>query len=164
MKLSSVILSASFAFVAFRCAVGQQTGKEIVIEVKDALSQPSAAADRYISGYHSSVDGETIHYHSPDPDADSALLVRGQKVALSISWETEPMPDVHSDFTQFIWLAGIECAGFTGEVESHNFDFLINGQRWFTFRNAKDDTAKNWKITGKDGSELTFHAAMTDRG
>jgi alpha-mannosidase len=163
MKLVSVIVSASFALVAFRCAVGQQTGKEIVIEVKDALSQPSAATDRYISGYHSSVDGETIHYHSPDPDADSALLVRGQNVALSISWETEPMPDVHSDFTQFIWLAGIECAGFTGEVESHNFDFLINGQRWFTFRNAKDDTAKNWKITGKDGSELTFSAAMTDK-
>jgi len=162
MKLSTVIVLASLALVAFRCTVGQQTGKEIVIEVKDALSQPSAAR-RYVSGYHSSVDGETIHYHSPDPDADSALLVRGQNVAPSISWETGPMPDVHSDFTQFIWLAGIECAGFTGEVESHNFDFLINGQRWFTFRNAKDDTAKNWKITGKDGSELTFNAAMTDR-
>jgi alpha-mannosidase len=163
MKLSTVIVLAGFALVAFRCAVGQQTGKEIVIEVKDTLSQPSAAADHYVGGYHSSVDGETIHYHSPDPDADSALLVRGQNVAPSISWETEPMPDVHSDFTQFIWLAGIECAGFTGEVESHNFAFLINGQLWFTFRNAKDDTAKNWKITGKDGSELTFSAAMTDR-
>jgi len=163
MKLSTVIVLASFALVAFRCAVGQQTGKEIVIEVKDTLSQPSAGADHYVGGYRSSVDGETIHYHSPDPDADSALLVRGQNVAPSISWETEPMPDVHSDFTQFIWLAGIECAGFTGEVESHNFAFLINGQRWFTFRNAKDDTAKNWKITGKDGSELTFNAAMTDR-
>ena len=163
MKLATVVVSVSFALVAFGCAVGQQTGKEIVIEVKDSLSQPSAAADRYISGYHSSVDGETIHYHSPDPDADSALLVRGQNVALSISWETEPMPDVHTDFTRFIWLAGIECAGFTGEVESHHFDFLINGQRWFTFRNAKDDTAKNWKITGKDGSELTFSAAMTDK-
>jgi alpha-mannosidase len=163
MKLSTLIVLASFALVAFRCAVGQQTGKEIVIEVKDTLSQPSAAANHYVGGYHSSVNGETIHYHSPDPDADSALLVRGQNVAPSISWETEPMPDVHSDFTQFIWLAGIECAGFTGEVESHNFAFLINGQRWFTFRNAKDDTAKNWKITGKDGSELTFNAAMTDR-
>jgi len=163
MKLSTVVVLACFALGAFRSAAGQPIGKEIVIEVKDALSQPSAAADRYVSGYHSSVDGETIHYHSPDPDADSALLVRGQNVAPSISWKTGPMPDVHSDFTQFIWLAGIECAGFTGEVESHNFDFLINGQRWFTFRNAKDDTAKNWKITGKDGSELTFNAAMTDK-
>src|SRR5580700_3364653 len=116
MKRSPLIVLANFALVAFRCAVGQQTGKEIVIEVKDTLSQSSAAADRYVSGYHLSVDGETIHYHSPDPDADSALLVRGQAVAPSISWQTDPMADVQSDFTQFIWLAGIECAGFTEEV------------------------------------------------
>ena len=77
MKLSIVVVLASFALVAFHCAVGQQTGKEIVIEVKDALSQPFATADLYVSRYHSSVDGETIHYHSPHPDADSALLVRG---------------------------------------------------------------------------------------
>jgi len=163
MKLFTIGMFAGFVFVAFVCAMGQQTGKEIVIAVKDASSQPSASADRYVSGYHSSVQGQTIDYHSPDPDADSALLVRGQSVAPSISWETDPMPDAPSDFSQFIWLAGIECAGFTGEVESHNFDFLINGQRWFTFRNAKDDTAKNWKVTGKDGSELVFNSAMTDK-
>ena len=163
MKLSIVVVLASFALADFHCAVGQQAGNEIVIEVKDALSQPSAAADRYVSGYHSSVNGETIHYHSPDPDADSALLVRGQDVAPAISWETDPMPDAHSNFIQFIWLAGIEGKGFAEEVESHNFDFLINGQRWFTFRNAKDDTAKKWKVTGKNGSELTFNAEMVDK-
>ena len=163
MKLSIVVVLASFVLAAFRGAVGQPTGAEIVIEVKDALTQPSAAADRYVSGYRSSANGETIHYHSPDPDADSALLVRGQDAAPSISWETDPMPDVRSDFTQFIWLAGIECGGFPGEVEIHNFDFLINGQRWFTFRNARGDAAKNWKITGKDGSVLAFNATMTDK-
>ena len=163
MKLSGVVVLACFAPIAFRCMVGRQTGKEIVIEVKDALSQPFAAADLYVSGYRSSVDGETIHYHSPDPDADSALLVRGQDVAPSISWETDPMPDTHGDFTQFIWLAGIECGGFPGEVEMHNFDFLINSQRWFTFRNERGDAAKHWKITGKDGSVLTFNATMTDK-
>ena len=46
MKLSTVVGLAIFALVAFRCAVGQQMAKEVVIEVKDALSQPSAAADR----------------------------------------------------------------------------------------------------------------------
>jgi alpha-mannosidase len=161
MKFSRVVVLACFASLAFLCAVGEQT--EIVIEVKDALSQPSAAAERYVSGYHSSVNGDTIHYHSPDPDADSALLVRGQDVAPSISWETDPMPDVRGDFTQFIWLAGIECGGFPGEVEIHNFDLLINGQRWFTFRNARGDAAKNWKIAGKDGSVLTFNATMADK-
>ena len=154
---------ASFALFALRCAVGQQPGKEIVIELKDALSKPSALADRYVGGYHSSVDGQTIQYHSPDPDAQSALLVRGQSIAPSISWETDPMPDAQNDFTQFIWLAGIECGGFPGEVEVHNFNLLINGERWFTFRNARGDAAKNWQIVGKDGSELTFNAAMKDK-
>jgi len=162
MKLSSAAVLASVVLVAFR-AFGQPTQKEVVIEVKDGASQPSAAADRYVSGYQSSVNGETIHYHSPDPDVDSALLVRGQDIAPSISWETDPMPEVRSDFTQFIWMAGIECGGFPGEVAIHNFDFLINGHRWFTFRNARGDAAKNWKITGKDGSVLTFNALMTDK-
>jgi len=129
--------------------------------VKDGASQPSAAADRYLSGYQSSVKGETIHYHSPDPDVDSALLVRGQDIAPSISWETDLMPEVRSDFTQFIWMAGIECGGFPGEVDIHNFDFLINGERWFTFRNARGDAARNWKIPGKDGSVLTFLRGRT---
>jgi len=97
----------------------------------------------------SSVGGETIHYHSPDPDADSALLVRGQDVAPSNLLEYRSHAGRASAFTQFIWLAGIESTGFVVEVEDHNFDFLINGQRWFTFRNAKDDTAKKWKVTVK---------------
>src|SRR5262249_28238539 len=96
------------------------------------------------------------------PDADTALLVRGQSVAPSISWETDPVPEVHGDFAEFIWLAGIESAGFGEETDSHNFDLLINGQRWFTFKNAKDATAKHWRATGKDGSELAFDASMTD--
>ena len=121
--------------------------KRLSFEVKDSLSEPSAVTHRYVSGYHSSVGGETIHYHSPDPDADSALLVRGQDVSPSISWEIDPIPDESSDFSQFVRLAGIEYAGFAREMDSHNFDFFIDGQRWFTFRNAKDDTAKQWKVT-----------------
>jgi hypothetical protein len=165
MKFSrSVGLSGFlFFFLACECAIGQQAGKVIVIEVKDTSSQSLDASARYINGYHSTVQGQTIEYHSPDPDADSALLVRGQNVAPSISWKTDSMPDIPGDFSQFIWLAGIECGGFPGETESHNFDFLINGQRWFTFRNARDDTAKSWKVTGKDGSELAFNAAMKDK-
>jgi len=163
VRLSTIGVVAGFVLLALGCAIGQQTGEEVMIEVNDASPQSTASAERYVSGYHSSVQGQTIQYHSSDPDVDSALLVRGQSVAPSISWETDPMPDVSSGFAQFIWLAGIEGAGFAGETESHSFDFLIDDQRWFTFKNAKDDTAKNWKVTGKDGSELAFNAAMADR-
>src|ERR1700751_4396691 len=161
MKLSAI---AGFLFVACIYTIAQQRRKEVVIEVKDASSQPLGIPTRYISGYRASVQGQTIDYHSPDPDADSALLVRAQTSTPSISWETDPIGDVPDDLVEFIWLAGIECAGFAGEPTSHNFDFLINGQLWFTFRNAKDDKAKNgWTFSGRGGSSLTFNTTMTDK-
>jgi hypothetical protein len=124
---------------------------------------PVATSATYLNGYHSSINGQTIEYHSSDPDADVALLARGQSIAHSITWETDPMAVQSGDYSQFIWLAGIECAGFTEEKESHQFDFLINRRRWFTFRNAKDSTAKNWKVEGADGAELSFAAVITDK-
>ena len=148
-----------------RC-FSQQLEHQIVIRVNDVratASAPAAPSLTYLNGYRSSISGQTIEYHSPDPDAESALLVRGQRIAPSISWETDPLPQSAGDYSQFIWLAGIECAGFAQENDSHPFDVLINGQRWFTFKNAKDSTAKNWKIEGKDGSELSFASTMTDK-
>ena len=144
----------------------QQIQNQIVIRVTEvALTTPSPTTPlgSYLNGYHSSINGQTIEYHSSDPDADSALLVRAQSIAHSISWETDPIPAAFSGYSQFIWLAGIECAGFEGEKDSHSFDFLINGQHWFTFRNTKDSTAKNWKLEGKDGAELSFASVMTDK-
>jgi hypothetical protein len=114
MEFSTVGL-AGFLFLAVGCAIGQQAGKEIVIEVKDTSSQPLGASARYSNGYRSPVQGQTIDYHSSEPGLDSALLVRGQNVASSISWETDPLPDTPGDFSQFIWLAGIECGGFPEE-------------------------------------------------
>jgi len=165
IELSAVILAALLTLGQHPHAAGQQLENQIVIRVHETASTnaaPGQPVATYLNGYHSSIKGETIEYHSSDPDADSALLVRGQRIAHSITWETDPMPSSKGDF-QFIWLAGIECAGFEGEKESHQFDFLINGQRWFTFKNAKDSTAKNWKVAGKDGAELSFAALITDK-
>ncbi len=162
-KLLTVVVLV--CFVAFPCfpVSAQQPGNEILIDVKDSTSSAASPSVSYLSGYRSSPHGQTIEYHSSDPDVDSALLVRGQQVAHSISWETDPLSDVANGYAQFIWLAGIECAGFGGEKESHEFDFLINGERWFVFQNAKDQTAKDWTIKGKDGAQLSFSAVMTDK-
>jgi alpha-mannosidase len=142
---------------------GEQLESQIVIRVHEASSTPLAASATYLNGYHSSINGQTIEYHSSDPDADSALLVRGQSIAHSITWDTDPVAVQSGGYSQFIWLAGIECAGFEGEKESHQFDFLINGRPWFTFRNAKDSTARNWKVEGTDGAELSFSSVITDK-
>ena len=141
---------------------GHQAEDAIVIQVKQTATTTAPVA-RYLNGYRASLKGQTIEYHSSDLDADSALLVRGQRIAHSISWETDPLPDSSGEYFQFIWLAGIECAGFEGEKDSHQFDLLIDGQPWFTFKNAKDSKAANWKIAGKNGAELSFTALMTDK-
>jgi len=161
----AVMLCVFLAAVLNTRAFGQQLDNEIVIRVKDIAansSLPVASEAKYLNGYHSSTNGQTIEYHSADPDVASALIVRAESIAHSISWETDPMPDPSSNYSQFIWLAGIECAGFAQEKESHQFDFLIDGQPWFSFKNAKDSTAQNWRAQGKDGAELSFTSVMTD--
>ena len=166
--------SNSFIFRAVALVVGtilsacsslsaEQPAAQIVIEVKDSATPVPRVSAAYLSGYRVSRQGQTIEYHSSDADVDSALLVRGQRIAPSISWETDPLPEPAEDYSQFIWLAGIECAGFAEEKDSHQFEFLINGERWFVFQNAKDQSAKNWKVNGKDGAELSFSSAMTDK-
>lgn len=161
MKVRAAALLVTFLTAN---AFGQRTENVIVIDAKDSatLTAPGASLSNYLNGYQSSIDGQTIEYHSSDPDADSALLVRGQRMAHAVSWQTDPLPEPSGDFYQFIWLAGIECAGFTEEKESHSFNLLIDGQLWFTFKNAKDATAKGWQVAGKDGAKLSFVATTTD--
>lgn len=82
MKLCTVamILGSFLAVHSF----GQQAEDAIVIKVKE-LAATTAPVPRYLNGYSTSLNGQTIEYHSSDPDADSALLVRGQHIAHSIS-------------------------------------------------------------------------------
>ena len=160
MKRRAATLTAVFLAAT---AFGQHTENAIVIDAKDsAATAHPVPLSKYLNGYRSTVDGEAIEYHSSDPDADSALLVRGQRIAHSVTWQTDPLPEPSGDSYQLIWLAGIESAGFAGEKETHEFQLLINGQPWFTFTNAKDETAKAWQIAGKDGAELSFAATITD--
>ncbi len=162
------VLVFLFALLVSASASANAPDDAIAIEVNDsaALKPADSGASRsavYLGGYHRSLEGQTIEYHSSDPDVESALLVRGQTIAPSISWETDPVTSSSSEYLQFVWLAGIECAGFAQERESHTFSLLIDGQPWFTFHNAKDDTARNWKVSGQDGAELSFSAIMTDK-
>ena len=139
---------------------GQVVQNEILVNVKEP--ETTGAIVRYLNGYRSSIGGQTIEYHSSDPDVDSALIVRGETIAHSISWTTDPVPESSDEFFRFVWLAGIECAGFTDDKDSHAFDLSIDGKPWLTFKNAKDATAKNWKVTGRDGGELSFTTVVTD--
>lgn len=139
------------------CGGNNETNR-IVINVTQTTSAAS-----YVNGYRKTLSGQTLAYHSSHPDADSALLVRANKEAPSISWETDPLPAAsEGDFYQLVWLAGLEREGWPGK-EAHRFHFYVNGDRWFTFMNLKDSGARKWKVGGEKGAELSFDAATVDR-
>ncbi len=153
-----VICSLSLAF-------SQQLGDEIHLNIRQKVdSLTPADAGTYLNGYRRTIEGQTMTYRSSHPDADVALIVRARKDAHLITWETDTVPDIYaSDQYRFIWLAGLEREGFQNPQEVHSFDLLVNGERWFTFKNRKDTSAKMWKIRSIKGAELSYETIVVDR-
>jgi hypothetical protein len=164
------LCSLAWMLLALAVAVplrSQEPPKGIVIKVTQKVADGLTSAvspEIFLNGYRRSLSGQAMPYRSPHPDAETALLVRARREARSITWETDTLPEQWpGDFYRLIWLAGLEKNGFGNLQEVHTFDLLINGERWFTFKNRKDSTASKWVIPGKDGAELSFEATMVDR-
>ena len=126
---------------------------------KSVLQIPAEHSATYLQGFQKRIDGNTIIYNSPQPEVDQALLGRARTEFRSIEWETEPIPSNSSgDFINFIWIFGIDV-----NVESHPWNLLVNGTKYLTFYNPKDNEAATWSVNGKDGSQITFRRTMIDR-
>jgi alpha-mannosidase len=125
----------------------------------DLTRQGYAAEKTWLKGYQKTIAGETIGYHSPYPDATSALLVRATDGTMSIEWETEPVPaDFKDPFATFIWMAGLAT-----EKGAHKFFLTVNGEPLFTFNTAKDSSEKSWEFPGREEASLSFEATMVDQ-
>jgi hypothetical protein len=146
-------------------ATPQQSIEEIRINIRQVVDSLNPIdAGTFLNGYRKTLSGQLISYRSSHPDAEVALLVRSRKEVHTISWETDTIPDIYSgDQYRFIWIAGLEHAGFQNLDEVHTFDFSVNGERWFTFKNLKDSTAKFWKIRAPNGAQLSFETVTVDR-
>ncbi|MFC2158501.1 glycoside hydrolase family 38 C-terminal domain-containing protein [Acidobacteriota bacterium] len=111
-----------------------------------------------LSGYGSEVKGETLNYHSPLPDARSALLVRSLDREQYIEWDTVTVPkNFAEDTATFIMLAGIDV-----NRDSKTFDVFINDEQIFSLRSPEEHNERNWTLHGKYGSELEYRATMLD--
>src|SRR5580704_4685462 len=156
-RYSTVLVCVCMLFVLLPRAM-PQSGKEIVIEVTGPAD--GAATENEIgftNGWAESVDGQTISYHSAVPGATDALIVRAQRIAHSITWKTDPLPNkVTGDTYHLLWLAGLDFSGWAEDKNEHTFEFFINGKHWFTFKNLKGATARKWAVHGDDGAELSF--------
>jgi alpha-mannosidase len=142
-----------------------QSGKEIVIDVTGPTDGATTNNEiGFLNGWAESVDGQTISYHSAVPGATDALIARAQRIAHSITWKTDPLHSTATgDSYHLLWLAGLDFSGWAEDKTEHTFDFFINGKHWFTFKNAKDATARKWTVHGEDGAELSFNATTADK-
>ena len=145
--------------------VWPQSSKEIVIEVTGTAEGAGTSQEiGFINGWAESVDGQTISYHSAVPGATDALIARAQRIAHSITWKTDLLPNSFAgDSYHLLWLAGLDFSGWAEDKTEHTFDFFINGKHWFTFKNFKDATARKWTAHGEDGAELSFNATTADK-
>ncbi len=158
------LICAAIFFVFFPQA-WPQSSKEIFIDVTGPVDGAARANEiGFLNGWTESVDGQTISYHSAVPGATNALIVRAQRIAHSITWKSDPLPNSASgDSYHLLWLAGLEFSGWAEDKNEHTFEFFINGKHWFTFKNAKDATARKWTVHGEDGAELSFNATTADK-
>ncbi len=161
--LNSLIILGAFTLSVF----SQNSEKGIVVNVVQKSPDRASTVQTpefYLNGYRKALNGQVLMYHSSHPDAQAALLVRAQRETQSISWETDTLrAPVAGDFYNLIWLAGLEQAGWGENKPSHKFELSINGEHWFTFKNYRDSTAKNWTVAGKNGAELSFKASTVDK-
>ena len=163
-QFSMALICAAILF-AFLPHAWPQSGKEVVIDVTGPVEASGTANEiGFLNGWAESVDGQTINYHSAFPGATNALIVRAQRIAHSITWKTDPLPNtVTGDSYHLLWLAGLEFSGWAEDKNEHTFEFSINGKHWFTFKNAKDATARKWTVHGDDGAQLSFNATTADK-
>ncbi|MBN2245088.1 MAG: hypothetical protein JW755_04515 [Candidatus Aminicenantes bacterium] len=133
----------------------------LAIPPTNRKSSSSLASVYWLQGYKRSMKGGTINYHSPEPDVNSALLVRSMNADDYIEWETESVPnDLKRDHIAFIWIFGMDVDSDPG-----SYDLYVNHDKWFRFSNPTNANAasKEWTLEGPSGSELRFRVTFIDR-
>ena len=113
----------------------------------------------YFQGYVEEVSGKRFGYHSPIPDVNTSLLIRGQEDYSSIKWKSESVPENYPrNYVTFIWLYGMDVSS-----NPSTFKLSVNDKEWFSFSNSKTSNIGIRKFQGEDGAELTFNVTMLDK-
>jgi alpha-mannosidase len=116
-------------------------------------------AKRWLQGYARSVSGETISYHSAQPDIHSALLVRAMDQNSRVEWETEAVPsDWDEPAVTFIWAAGLAT-----HKGNHIFTLFLGRSPLLVFQSAEDSAQKLLRFKNDDGAELVFKVTKVDQ-
>jgi alpha-mannosidase len=123
----------------------------------------NSSAQSYIPGYQSTLAGEELQYHSPQPDANVSLLVRSEDSARYIEWESTPLlpssPGLPVSSSPLLLLAGIDV----NPGDPHRWKVYINDRPFFTIASPADTLSKILTWPGPDGSSLVFRVSEVDK-
>ncbi len=114
---------------------------------------------RWLQGYVRSVSGETISYHSAEPDIRSALLVRAMDEQSRVEWETAAVPaDWKDPRVTFVWAAGMAT-----RKGAHRFELMVDGRAMIRFQTASEPSPTSLSWRGAERSELVFVPTKIDQ-
>lgn len=118
-----------------------------------------AIAQTYFQGFTEEINGKRFGYHSPFPDVNTSLLLRGQPDYKSIEWKTEAVPINYPEkYVSFIWVFGMDVTS-----DPVAFDLSVNDRLWFSFSSSKTSDLGLNTIAGEKGAELILNVTMLDR-
>jgi len=113
----------------------------------------------WLQGWAATISGEILGYHSPYPDATTALLSRATDGKMAIEWETQAVPEGFSaPAATFIWMSGLAT-----NKGAHAFTLSLGGEPLLAFRTGKDASARQWRMDGPAGSSLAFKTTLVDQ-
>lgn len=129
----------------------------LVIISISLLSQNTS--HNFFQGFQKEISGKRFGYHSPLPDVNESLLLRGQEDYEDIQWLTETLPvDYQEEYASFIWIFGMDVTSTPVD-----FDLSVNGEYITTFSSSKASTLGPHTYDGKNGSSLTLNVTMLDK-
>ena len=127
-----------------------------------------------IPGYHSTIRGEILSYHAPQPDATTSLLVRSEDSTRFIEWESAMIAETgyskqeygsnkpgtwNPEPGTFLLLAGIDV----NPADPRSWKVFVNDRHLFTISSPLDTIQKTITWPGPDGSSLVFKAKEVDK-
>ena len=113
----------------------------------------------YFQGYSEEISGKRFGYHSPLPEVNESLLLRGQDDYNAIEWYSEIVPSNYSnEFATFIWPFGMDVSSTPVD-----FELSINGVHYVSFSSSRTSDLGPKIIDGAKGSQLILNVTMLDK-
>lgn len=133
---------------------------KLLLAILLCMSAAISAQTLTLPGFSKSLKGEIFPYHSPQPDADTALLVRSEAKELSIEWETAVVPSDHAAaFVDFNIMMALDV----NPEDPHKWNIVVNDRNLCSVSTPMDTLAEQFGSKNSDGSGITFKSSRIDK-